>query len=166
MTAYQEDEKDRGLKGPLTARHPIRRLVAVAIEAGETTDAAKDGSLAPDRAAQAKITAAGRGKLAEQILEMAFARGIKVREDADLAELLAQMELDSPVPSEAVIAVAEILAKVYEANNDMDRSYGTASESSCGPASHNSLCNLAQNDPFSDTLDSSRPPKTYKAAGE
>jgi flagellar biosynthesis protein len=66
--------------------------------------------------APAKIVAAGRGKLAEQILELAFEKGIHVREDADLAELLAQLELDTPIPSEAIVAVAEILAKVYEAN--------------------------------------------------
>jgi len=63
-----------------------------------------------------KIVASGRGKLAEQILEIAFAKGVKVREDADLAELLAKLDLDTPIPSEAIVAVAEILAKVYEAN--------------------------------------------------
>jgi flagellar biosynthesis protein len=63
-----------------------------------------------------KIIASGRGKLAEQILEMAFAKGIKVREDADLAELLTKLDLDTPIPSEAIIAVAEILARVYAAN--------------------------------------------------
>ena len=66
-----------------------------------------------------KIVASGRGKLAEQILEIAFAKGVKVREDADLAELLAKLDLDTPIPSEAIVAVAEILAKVYEANARM-----------------------------------------------
>jgi flagellar biosynthesis protein len=67
-----------------------------------------------------KIIASGRGKLAEQILDLAFHRGVKVREDADLAELLVQLDLDTPIPSEAIIAVAEILAKVYEANGRAD----------------------------------------------
>ena len=66
-----------------------------------------------------KIVASGRGKLAEQILEIAFAKGVKVREDADLAELLVKLDLDTPIPSEAIVAVAEILAKVYEANARM-----------------------------------------------
>ncbi|MDD2325713.1 MAG: EscU/YscU/HrcU family type III secretion system export apparatus switch protein [Alphaproteobacteria bacterium] len=82
-----------------------RQSVAVAIES--------DGS-APD--SPAIITAAGRGKLAQEILDVAFANGIKVREDCDLAELLVQLELDTPIPSEAILVVAEILAKVYEAN--------------------------------------------------
>jgi flagellar biosynthesis protein len=63
-----------------------------------------------------KVIASGYGKLAEQILEMAFAKGIKVRSDADLAQLLATLDLDTPIPSEAIVAVAEILARVYEAN--------------------------------------------------
>ncbi|MFY9288135.1 MAG: EscU/YscU/HrcU family type III secretion system export apparatus switch protein [Alphaproteobacteria bacterium] len=68
-----------------------------------------------------KIIASGRGKLAEQILELAFAKGVKVREDADLAELLAKLDLDTPIPSEAIIAVAEILARVYQANAQLQQ---------------------------------------------
>ncbi len=63
-----------------------------------------------------RVTAAGRGTLAEQILEIAFARGVKVREDAELAEILAAIEVDSEVPVEALAAVAEILSYVYRAN--------------------------------------------------
>jgi flagellar biosynthesis protein len=63
-----------------------------------------------------KIAATGRGKLAEQILELAYANGIKVREDGDLAEILATLDNGSDIPSEAIVAVAEILTKVYEAN--------------------------------------------------
>ena len=68
-----------------------------------------------------KIVASGRGKLAEQILEYAFQNGIRVREDAELAEILAQLDIDSDIPSEAVIAVAEILARVYAANQQHDK---------------------------------------------
>ena len=94
---------------PFSSIKPVSgRSVAVAIQ-GDSLD--------PD--APAKIIAAGRGKLAEQILDLAFTMGIKVREDAGLAELLAQLELDTPIPSEAIVAVAEILAKVYEASQAM-----------------------------------------------
>lgn len=79
---------------------------AVALSAGE------DGDLLP------RITAAGRGKLAEQILQLAFENGINVREDSALADMLAKIELDSPVPSEAFLAVAEILSYVYRANGE------------------------------------------------
>lgn len=63
-----------------------------------------------------RITASGRGAVAGKILDIAFEHGIRVREDADLADLLAQIDLDSEIPSEAMIAVAEILAYVYQAN--------------------------------------------------
>ena len=63
-----------------------------------------------------RVAAAGRGHIAEKILQLAFENGIKVREDSDLAELLAKIELDSPIPSEAFMAVGEILSYVYKAN--------------------------------------------------
>ncbi|ACI98319.1 EscU/YscU/HrcU family type III secretion system export apparatus switch protein [Rhodospirillum centenum] len=63
-----------------------------------------------------RIVASGHGAVAEQILEMAFAAGVKVREDADLAEILSALDLDSEIPLEAIAAVAEILAYVYRAN--------------------------------------------------
>ncbi len=98
---------------PTPAYAPLKpasgRSVAVAIQGK------KDGTDSPG-----KIIASGRGKLAEQILALAFTRGVKVREDADLAELLAKLDLDTPIPTEAILAVAEILAKVYEANGRAD----------------------------------------------
>ena len=63
-----------------------------------------------------RIVASGRGKLAEQILEIAFANDVKVREDGDLAQILATIEVESVVPLKALTAVAEILAYVYRAN--------------------------------------------------
>lgn len=62
------------------------------------------------------VTAAGRGVMAEKILQMAFDNGINVREDSALSEMLATIELDSPIPSEAFMAVAEVLSYVYRAN--------------------------------------------------
>ena len=67
-------------------------------------------------AAPARVVAHGRGRVAEQILELAFANGAKVREDADLAQVLAAIDIDSPIPIEAFATVAEILVYVHEAN--------------------------------------------------
>ena len=67
-----------------------------------------------------RIAAAGRGFIADKILQLAFDNGIQVREDSDLAELLATIELDSPIPSEAFMAVGEILSYVYKANGRDD----------------------------------------------
>ncbi len=62
-----------------------------------------------------RVLASGRGAVAEQILRIAFDRGVKVREDADLAEILAALNVDSMIPLEAFAAVAEILSYVYRA---------------------------------------------------
>ncbi|MHA1597482.1 MAG: EscU/YscU/HrcU family type III secretion system export apparatus switch protein [Alphaproteobacteria bacterium] len=66
-----------------------------------------------------KVTAGGRGAIAEQILEIAFATGVKVREDADLAEMLSAIDIDAEIPVEAFAAVAEILTYVYRANGTL-----------------------------------------------
>lgn len=66
-----------------------------------------------------KVVAGGRGAVAEQILSIAFAQGVKVREDKDLANLLSVIDIDSEIPLEAFAAVAEILAYVYKANGNL-----------------------------------------------
>ncbi|MBV6632186.1 MAG: EscU/YscU/HrcU family type III secretion system export apparatus switch protein [Alphaproteobacteria bacterium] len=66
-----------------------------------------------------KVVATGRGQLAEDIVRLAFDAGVKVREDADLAQLLVTLDLDTEIPTEAMEAVAEILAYVYKANGKM-----------------------------------------------
>ena len=63
-----------------------------------------------------RVVASGRGAVAERILELAFAHGVKVREDADLAEILAAVEIGEQVPLAAFAAVAEILFYIYRAN--------------------------------------------------
>lgn len=70
----------------------------------------------PARAAVPRVTAAGRGPIAEQILALARANDVPVHEDPDLAGLLAAVEIDCEIPVEALVAVAEILAYVYRAN--------------------------------------------------
>ncbi|MDJ0951855.1 MAG: EscU/YscU/HrcU family type III secretion system export apparatus switch protein [Alphaproteobacteria bacterium] len=66
-----------------------------------------------------RLVAKGRGELARQIIELAEANGVSVRQDADLATLLEAVEIDQEIPVEAFIAVAEVLAYVYEANNQL-----------------------------------------------
>lgn len=90
------------------ARGPVaRRPVAVALKYQLGTETLP------------RIVATGKGTVAEQILEVAFANGVKVREDADLVEILSAIEVDSDIPVEAIAAVAEILAYVYRANGTM-----------------------------------------------
>lgn len=67
---------------------------------------------------QATLVAKGRGALAEQILELAFATGVKVREDAAITEMLDAYELDSPIPLPALQTVCAILSHVYQATTN------------------------------------------------
>ena len=63
-----------------------------------------------------RVVATGKGAVAEQILAIAFEKGVPVREDSDLAQILSAVELDSEIPLDALAAVAEILSYVYRAN--------------------------------------------------
>lgn len=74
----------------------------------------QDGRLAADRTP--RVAATGRGAVAEQIVALAFAKGIPVREDADLAEILSAVDVDAEIPIDALAAVAEILSYLYRYN--------------------------------------------------
>ncbi len=62
----------------------------------------------------AQILAKGEGDFAEQILQLAFEQGIRVRTDSNLAEILSHLDVDSAIPLEALAAVATILNYVYQ----------------------------------------------------
>jgi flagellar biosynthesis protein len=65
-----------------------------------------------------RVVAQGQGWLAQHIIEVAKANGIEIRQDANLAEILAQVDVDSEIPLEAFTVVAEILSYIYEKNRD------------------------------------------------
>ena len=98
---------DENGSGTVRKGHKRADTVAVALEYDSKSE------FAP------KVVAGGRGKVAEQILQIAFDRGIKVREDADLAEMLSAIDIDSEIPVNAFAAVAEILTYVYHANGNV-----------------------------------------------
>ena len=93
--------------GPMTDadRKPAAKAVALNYKRGEDP--------AP------RVVASGRGEVAERIIAMALAHDVKLREDGDLVEILERIDLDETIPLEAFVAVAEILAHVYMANNRM-----------------------------------------------
>ena len=72
-----------------------------------------------DKSAPPRIIAKGEGALAEKLLDIAFAEGVKVRRDKDLTELLDAFDVDSPIPLEALHAVSFILHRVYAENKAM-----------------------------------------------
>jgi flagellar biosynthesis protein len=67
-----------------------------------------DGDSAP------RVTAKGRGLVAQQILALAEEHNIPLHEDPDLVTLLSQLELGEEIPRNLYIAVAEVIAFAYK----------------------------------------------------
>ncbi|MCS7267057.1 MAG: EscU/YscU/HrcU family type III secretion system export apparatus switch protein [Geminicoccaceae bacterium] len=67
----------------------------------------------PEEGGVPRITAKGRGGLAERILAAARAHGVPVREDPALVRLLERLRPGAPIPTAAFAAVAEILVHLY-----------------------------------------------------
>jgi len=67
-----------------------------------------DGQPAP------RISAEGRGKMAERIIALAEENGVPIRHDPDLVTLLAQLDVGQIIPPELYLVVAEVLAFVYQ----------------------------------------------------
>jgi flagellar biosynthesis protein len=63
-----------------------------------------------------KITAKGRGRIADEIIRIAGENGIPIREDRDLLEILYPLEVESEIPPELYGVVAELLAYIYRMN--------------------------------------------------
>ena len=72
----------------------------------------------PEQNDAPKVTAKGKGKIAENILEKAKEHGVPIQEDPSLVQLLGQIELNDTIPDQLYQAVSEVLAFVYQ----LDRS--------------------------------------------
>ncbi len=57
----------------------------------------------------------------KNIIALAKEHGLKIHEDPDLAQVLAELDLGSVIPLEIYQVVAEVLAYVYRANASADR---------------------------------------------
>jgi flagellar biosynthesis protein len=82
----------------------------------------------PDGDEPARVTAKGRGAIAAQIVAVARDHGIALRRDRSLAQLLASVEIDSPIPLPAFAAVAEILAHLYRVDQQLARRHGRSAQ--------------------------------------
>ena len=69
-----------------------------------------------------KITAKGKGWVAEKIIKMAHENNIPIREDRDLLNLLSEIDVGQEVPESLYKVVAELLAWVYKLNQDYQES--------------------------------------------
>jgi flagellar biosynthesis protein len=64
-----------------------------------------------------RVTASGAGPVAERIVELAREHGLPMREDPDLVEALAILDLGAVIPAELYDVIAEVLAWAYRANS-------------------------------------------------
>jgi flagellar biosynthesis protein len=63
-----------------------------------------------------KVTAKGRGIIAEKIIEMARKHDIPIKNDPSLIHILSRLDIDEEIPVELYRAVAEVMAFVYTRN--------------------------------------------------
>ncbi len=61
------------------------------------------------KASLPKLTAKGRGNVADRIVETAIAAGVHVERNEPLAQSLAHLELEQDIPKELYRAVAEVI---------------------------------------------------------
>jgi len=66
--------------------------------------------------ASPRLMAKGKGAVADRILEIARRNGIPIREDRELVQVLASLDLYQEIPPELYKAVAEILVFLYSLN--------------------------------------------------
>lgn len=82
------------------AKQPEKRL-AVALKYDPPQDEAP------------RLTAKGAGANADRIIALAKQHGVPIREDRNLVQILATLELNQEIPPQVYAAVAEVLAFVY-----------------------------------------------------
>ncbi len=61
-----------------------------------------------------RVTAAGKGLIAETIIEKAKENQVPIQEDPSLVELLGELNINEKIPEELYQAVAEVFAFVYK----------------------------------------------------
>jgi flagellar biosynthesis protein len=67
----------------------------------------------PKKDSAPRVTAAGRGIIAENIIALAKAHGIHLHEDPNLAGILCTLDIGREIPESLYRVVAEILGFVY-----------------------------------------------------
>jgi flagellar biosynthesis protein len=65
-----------------------------------------------------EVVATGSGTLAERIIALAEAHDIPLVSDPGLAQTLAKLEVDTEIPPELYLAVAQILAYLYRLDQE------------------------------------------------
>lgn len=67
-----------------------------------------------------RVVAKGRGLIAEEIIARAKEHGVYVHESPELVTLLQQLDIDEHIPPALYVAVAELLAWIYQVERKDD----------------------------------------------
>ncbi|WP_099158081.1 EscU/YscU/HrcU family type III secretion system export apparatus switch protein [Virgibacillus ndiopensis] len=67
-----------------------------------------------------KVTATGKGLVADNIISKAKESNVPIQEDSTLVELLAELNINETIPEELYQAVAEVFAFVYRTDQGMN----------------------------------------------
>jgi flagellar biosynthesis protein len=78
-------------------------------------------ALSYDYSGAPRVTAKGRGAVADNILAVARESGVAIEENPVLAEALSQVELDDEIPEALYRGVAEVLTFVLSARGMLGR---------------------------------------------
>ncbi len=80
----------------------------------------------PEKNAAPKLVAAGKGEIAQKIIETAEKNDVPVYEDANLARTLNRLQLGDEIPPELYEVVAEVLVFVSTLDKSFGEKYGIA----------------------------------------
>lgn len=84
----------------------LDRLTAIAVKYDRTLDKAP------------KVLERGEGLIAEEIIKIAKEHKIPIVQNEDVAKILKRCEIDSFIPVEAYLLVAQILSKIFTYRNN------------------------------------------------
>ncbi len=68
-----------------------------------------------------RLTAKGKGVVAENIIKIAKEQNIPIQDDPTLVELLSQLKINETIPEELYQVVAEIFAFIYKVDKKLDK---------------------------------------------
>jgi flagellar biosynthesis protein len=86
----------------------------------------------PGKDAVPRLTAKGRGDVAEKIVEIAEAAGVHVEHNRPLANALSQLDFGQQIPKDLYRAVAEVIGFVLQKAGQMPKVQESASQSAAG----------------------------------
>lgn len=111
---HKPSERSKSNIRPVKKRSGVTKTLNRAKSAADEKVAVALSYDPSDEYSAPEVVATGRGHIAEQLLKLALEYGVKIHEDADLAEILHALDIGDEIPVEAFVAVAEILRYIYD----------------------------------------------------